>query len=243
MDDYKHTDLLVLQSAELTGRTPFCPEDQEIATYFDGHMEDAERQTLERHLADCRFCLARIGMLNRQQEESDVQRVPEEALASAKRLTQTAPARRLKWAPAWAAAALVLIAVFSIMNTRQAPVPASDATPMEQMPSEENGRQLRNIDRSAMSLDVLTPAPGQAVTRGSPIRWAEIPGNIHYNIFVLSNAGDVLWTERLQSNQWIMHEALHLTEGDDYFFRVEAVLPGGGTVSSKHLAFRVADRE
>ena len=94
-----------------------------------------------------------------------------------------------------------------------------------------------------MSLDVLSPAPGEAVTQGSLIWWAEIPGNIHYNIFILSNAGDVLWTERLQDNQWIMHEALHLTEGDDYFFRVEAVLPGGGTMSSKHLAFRVADRE
>ena len=243
MDDYKHTDLLVLQSAELTGRTPFCPEDQEIATYFDGQMADAERQTMERHLADCRYCLARIGMLNRQQEESDVQRVPEEALASAKRLTQTAPSRRLKWAPAWAAAAVVLIVVFSIMNTRQVPVPASDATSTEQMPSEEISGQLRNIDRSAMSLDVLSPAPGEAVTQGSLIRWAEIPGNIHYNIFILSNAGDVLWTERLQDNQWIMHEALHLTEGDDYFFRVEAILSGGGTVSSKHLTFRVADRE
>ena len=243
MDDYKHTDLLVLQSAELTERTPFCPEDQEIAAYFDRQMADAERQTMERHLADCRFCLARIGMLNRQQEAGDVQRVPEEALASAKRLTQTAPSRRLKWAPAWAAAAVVLIAVFSIMNTRQAPVPASSATPTEQMPSEESGRQLRNIDRSAMSLDVLSPAPGEAVTQGSLIWWAEIPGNIHYNIFILSNAGDVLWTERLQGNEWIMHEALHLSEGDDYFFRVEAVLPGGGTVSSKHLAFRVADRE
>jgi len=243
MDNYKHTDLLVLQSAELTGRTPFCPEDQEIGEYFDGHMEDAEHQTLERHLTDCRFCLARIGMLNRQQEESGVQRVPEEALASAKRLTQTVPSRRLKWAPAWAAAAVVLIAVFSIMNTRQAPVPASGAAPTEQVPAEESSGQLRNIDRSAMSLDVLSPAPGEAVTPGSLIRWAEIPDNIHYNIFILSNAGDVLWTERLQDNQWIMHEALHLSEGDDYFFRVEATLPGGGTVSSKHLAFRVAERE
>ena len=94
-----------------------------------------------------------------------------------------------------------------------------------------------------MSLDVLTPAPGQAVTRGSPIRWAEIPGNIHYNIFVLSNAGDVLWTERLQSTEWILQESLNLTTGGEYFFRVEAILPDGGTLSSKHLAFRVADRE
>jgi len=243
MDDYVHTDLLALQSAELTERTPFCPEDQALAAYFDGQMSDADHLAMERHLADCRHCLACIGMLNRQQEEGDVQRVPEEALASAKRLTQTAPVRRLKWAPAWAAAAIVLIAVFSIMNSRQAPVPAPGATPAEQTRAAQSSRQLRNIDRSALSLDVLSPAPGEAVTQGSLIRWTEITGNIHYNIFILSNAGDVLWTERLQGTEWVLQESLNLAAGSEYFFRVEAVLPDGGTVSSKHLAFRVADRE
>jgi hypothetical protein len=53
----------------------------------------------------------------------------------------------------------------------------------------------------------------------------------------------VLWTERLQSTEWILQESLNLTTGGEYFFRIEAVLPDGGTVSSKHLAFRVADRE
>jgi hypothetical protein len=243
MDDYIHTDLLVLQSAELTGRTPFCPEDQEIAAYFDGRIADAERQTMERHLADCRFCLARIGMLNRQQEEGGTQRVPEEMLASAKRLSNTAPARRFKRAPAWATAAVVVISVFLVMNSRQVSAPSPGTGPAEEIRSGEYSRQLRNMDRSAMSLDVLTPTLGGAVTPGSLIRWTEIPDNIHYNIFVLSNAGDVLWTERLQSTEWILQQSLNLATGSEYFFRIEAVLPDGGTVSSKHLAFRVAERE
>mgnify|MGYP001826244833 FL=1 len=62
MDDYQHTNLLVLQSAELTERTPFCPEDREIAEYFDGQVVEAVRRSTEHHLDTCRFCRARIGM-------------------------------------------------------------------------------------------------------------------------------------------------------------------------------------
>ncbi len=65
MDEQNHKKLLKLQSTELTERTPFCPEDQLIAEYFDGYLPQAEFDRLERHLSDCRFCLARLGVLER----------------------------------------------------------------------------------------------------------------------------------------------------------------------------------
>lgn len=243
MDENKHPDLMILQSAELTERTQFCPDDQEIAEYYEGHLAEFEHQPIERHLADCRFCLARIGMLNRQQEVDSTRRPHEEVLASAKQLAHISPARRLKWVPAWAAAAVVVVSVFMIMNSRQIPLPALGTGPVEGISIEENNSQLRRIDRSVMSLNLLSPAPGVPVTPGSLIRWTDIPGNIHYNVFVLSNAGDVLWTERLQDTEWIMKEAVQLVAGHEYFLRVEAVLPDGGTLSSKHMAFRVTDTQ
>jgi hypothetical protein len=42
MDDQNHISLLRLQSAELTGRTPFCPENQVIAEYFDAELPQTE---------------------------------------------------------------------------------------------------------------------------------------------------------------------------------------------------------
>ena len=242
MERNKHIDLMVLQSDELSERTAFCPDDQAIAEFYEGHLSELEYQPVERHLADCRFCLARIGILARQQEAADAPRPPEEVLAAAKQLTHKSSAWGLKRTPAWTAAAIVVLSVFMIMNSRQLPIPASATGTVEPTPNEAGRSQLRSMDQSKMNLDVLNPAPGETIAPGSLVRWAAIPDNIHYNIFVLSNAGDVLWTERLQGNEWVMNDALHLVAGNDYFFRVEAVFPDGGTVSSKHMAFRATDR-
>ena len=242
MDDYQHTNLLVLQSAELTERTPFCPEDREIAEYFDGQVVEVVRQSIEHHLDNCRFCLARIGMLDRQRGEFGDQRVPEEVLATAKKLAKPAPAWWLKRTSTWASAAMVLIAVFSIMNIQKTSAPTSGPGFAEEFSAEQASRQLRSIDRSPLKLEVLSPVSGKSVAHGSLIQWAEVPGHIHYDIFILSNSGDVLWTERLQDNEWVFREALRLPAGSEFFFRVEAVLPDGGAVSSRHTAFQVSEQ-
>ena len=242
MDDYQHTNLLVLQSAELTERTPFCPEDREIAEYFDGQVVEAVRRSTEHHLDNCRFCLARIGMLNRQRGEFGEQRVSEEVLATAKKLARPASAWWLERTWIWASAAMILIAVFSIMNNQRALAPTSESSFSEEFPVQQTRRQVRSVDRSLVSLEVLSPAPGESLAHGSQIQWAEVPGHIHYDIYILSNAGDVLWTERLQENGWVFHERVQLPAGGEYFFRVEAVLPDGGSVSSRHTAFRVSEQ-
>lgn len=242
MDEQNHTKLLRLQSVELKEKTPFCPEDQQVAEYFDGDLADAERDKLERHLSDCQYCLARIGILEKLEENRGNKRVPEDVLAAAKQLTHTTPVRRPAIAPAWAAAAVVVIALFTIINNRNlAPEPGSipDAVPK----FEENSRQLRNVSPVATGLNVFTPKPGAGIAPGSLIEWAEIPGNLHYNIFVLSNAGDVLWTERLAATDWVLDESLQLAAGSQYYFRVEALLPDGRNVSSKHVVFEVTGQQ
>ncbi len=228
MDKYRHTDPLILQSARLTERTPFCPENRAIAEYFDGMTPEQDRLTLERHLADCRYCRARIGMLNRLQDETLVASVPEDELAAAKALGKQAASRRSRKAPAWAVAALVLLGMYFL-----AVQPPSD-------PPET--RQLRNIERSESRFEVILPGPGPAVAAGAPIRWTEFPAGSHYTVYVLSDSGDVLWTERLQDNEWTLRQDMGLRAGGDFFFRVEAELPDGRTVSSGHLAFRVTGR-
>ena len=94
MEEFKHIDPLALQSTELTDRTPFCPDDLLISEYFDGVIPDRERQKMEHHLADCRYCMARIGMLNRQQDDTPAGDVPGQVLADAKALAKNAASRR-----------------------------------------------------------------------------------------------------------------------------------------------------
>lgn len=243
MDDQNYTELFRLQSAELTGGTPFCPEAQEIAEYFDGDMAEVERTRMERHLTECRFCLARIGILERLEETCSNKRVPEAALATAKQLTHKAPVRRPKLTPGWAAAAVVVIALITIVSRNQEFILEPGATPSAVPSTEENIGQLRRVTRSAIDLNVLTPAPGANINPGSLMQWAEVHNSLHYNIFILSHAGDVLWTERLAGTEWVLQEALHLAAGSEYYFRVEALLPDGRSVNSKYVIFRIAERQ
>ena len=92
-------------------------------------------------------------------------------------------------------------------------------------------------------MDVLTPAPGAEVRPGSLIRWAAVPGRLHYSIQVLSRTGDVLWTERLEDNEWALRDTPPFERGGDYWFRVEAMLADGRTLKSEHTSFRIPEPE
>jgi hypothetical protein len=243
MDDQNHTELLRLQATQLTGSTPFCPEDQLIAEYFDGDLAEAERIKLERHLTDCRCCLARIGILERLEESRSNKRVTEAVLATAKQMSPMVPVRRFGPAPAWASAAAVVIAIFIIASKDQEAVLEPGVSPSAVPSTEEINRQLRSVKRGATDLNVLSPKPGAAIVPGTLIQWAEVPGKLHYDIFVLSHTGDVLWTERTDRTEWVLPEPVRLPTDSKYYFRVEALLPDGRSVSSRHVVFRIAERQ
>lgn len=240
MDDNKYTELLRLQSSELAGRTVFCPEDQEISEYYDGGLTETERSKVEHHLTDCRFCLGRIGAISRQAENLSDRRVPEAVLAAAKQLEHSIPARHPYRATAWAAAAIVLIGLFTIVG-RNSEFGAPQPTGSTALPSTE--RQLRSVTPNGNRLNVIAPLPGADIAPNSMLSWDEVPGNIHYNIFILSAAGDVLWTERLWGTRWILNDSLQLAADDKYYFRVEAQMPDGRGVSSSHVIFSVTEQQ
>ncbi len=241
MDEQNHKKLLQLQTVELTAKTPFCPEDQVIAEYFDGDLPQVERANFERHLRDCRFCLARIGVLERLAQNRNDTRIQEAVLATAKQMAGPAPVHRLGMAPAWATAAVVVVALFTIVNNSRNLSREPAAIPIVAPATEADNRQFRTAGPISTHLSVLHPKPGAGIVPGSLIEWAEVPGNLHYNIFVLSNTGDVLWTERLQDTDWVLNESLQLSPGSEYYFRVEALLPDGSNVSSRHIVFQVTE--
>ena len=46
------------------GQGSACPDDHQIAAAVDGKLNWADRDAFERHVADCDFCIAKIGRLN-----------------------------------------------------------------------------------------------------------------------------------------------------------------------------------
>jgi hypothetical protein len=114
----------------------------------------------------------------------------------------------------------------------------TDALP----PVEENSIQLRSMDHVVKGVSVLTPPPRAVVVPGYLFEWGAVPGNLHYNISILSSDGDVLWSERLHDTDWALDGSLDLVAGSQYYFRVEAQLPDERSVSSKHVAFRITEK-
>ena len=239
MDDHKHSELLTLQAAELIERTPFCPEDQQIAEYFDGELPEAERDRVERHLADCRFCLARLGMLQRLEQNSMAPRIPEDVLATAKSIRHTAVSRPMR-APAWAAAAVLVIAVGILWQF----VPVREIGPVElpRIHMTEPGsdlRETRSVDPGALAPRFLSPREGLGITSDAgPFRWTPVPNSLYYEVRIVSDAGDLLWRERVEGTEWRLPAGLALTPGSEYFARVDAYLTDSKTLQSDYLLFR-----
>jgi hypothetical protein len=243
MDDHTHTELPILQFAELGGRTPFCPEDQQIAEYFDEVLPECERDTLERHLADCRFCIARIGMLQRLEQDPTTRRIPEDVLATAKTLKHNSM-RRIGRAPAWAAAAAVFIVVGALYQYFPLDGISQDALPRMHVAEPSSIlSETRNIDPGALGPRFLSPREGVTVTAANSLfTWTHVPNCLYYQVRIVSDDGDLLWQERVDGTEWRLPAGLSLSPGMEYFVRVDAYLTDAKALQSDYLLFRPGER-
>jgi len=241
--DQQKLSALLQRIPELTERTPLCPENELIARYFDASLFDQAHAQVQRHVADCEYCQAQLGAMSRPFKDDPFVEDDAELIAAAKQLVTGSMSKKMWGAPVWATAAVVLIALFTIINIDQELTLEPGQSPSAKPSTEETSRQLRSVNRATNDLNVLFPAPGADIDPGSVIQWVEVPGNLHFNIYVLSMAGDVLWTQRLAGTEWVLDENLQLAAGSKYYFRVEAQFADGRSVSSKHVVFRVAQSQ
>jgi len=243
MDEQKLTSLLRQQSPDLAARTPFCPEDPQIAAWFDGETADHEREAVQRHIIDCKFCTVRIGVLSRLKENSGSEDIHGDLLAAAKQMAASAVSRRSVAAPAWAAAAAVVLAVLLTFSWEPASNQIPVSTPGDTSDSGQN-RQLRSMDEDALTPRLLSPMEGESVDPVNlTIHWTEIPGSLYYDLYVMTDAGDLLVETRLNGNTWNGQLTDPLLPGKEYFARVEAHFADSRSVSSEHVSFKVADRD
>jgi hypothetical protein len=243
MDDGKLTQLLWHDSADLTAATPFCPEDSLVAAYFEGTLGELGRGRLRNHLVECRYCQARLGNLARSASSSEDPLVPAQVLAEAKQMGNQATPKRRNWrTPAWAAAAVLVLAVTLIFSgqLRQAPgnAPIQPIDPA----TDTDTRQLRSLGNYPSEIRIVEPTHGAILTPEAVVRWVGVPGIDRYEVFILTASGDLAWSERLDDTNWSPREAQGLVPGDRYYLRVEATLRDGTTVSSRHMDFRFTER-
>ena len=227
---------LLRESPADPGRGPACPDEHLIAAYVDGAIEEnSSRTTVEVHLADCDHCLALVGLLSRERLLEDAEPVPERAFARAVSLVQAKPARYGISMPQWAVAAVVLVSLGSLVRVSQ------EATSPHVAPAGETAPTTRATASQTQALTVLSPSAGATIHADDlAVRWTTVPGSRYYDVRVVTDEGGVVSEQKVVGNEWRPGTLLGLHPGSDYFVRVDAFIADDKTVSSKHIAFRIA---
>jgi hypothetical protein len=228
-----HNDLKkrLKQLPEAVERQPDCPDDYQLASYMDGGLSERDHGEFEVHVADCPFCIERVGIIGRAGESGST-------LEQA-RQDQANPTKRSHWqhAPRWAAAALVVITVGFVVNL-QSPGQLPDVTDEPANPEYVSERLVKALSPFPQ---LLSPLEGNAVDpKGFVFKWQEVPGSLFYDIRIVSDDGGLIIRQRVWDTNWSLPEETYLQSGSEYFVRVDAFVSESKAVSSEHISFRVS---
>ena len=243
MDEHRITQLLRLKSGEVPERTHFCPDDERITEYFEGTLDDQKRTSLKRHLIDCRFCMARVGNLERLADQGEASRVPGTILADAKGLVKHSLPARTWRSPAWAAAALMVLTLSAITMLGFPPGKNLDAPSSDAQYNPGLSRQLRSLDQSALKPSIISPVDGATIELDElEVRWTGVSGSLHYDIQLVNAEGFIIHRDRVEDvTEWKPAAGKLLEAGRTYYIRVDAYLAEANNVSSDHILFTVEE--
>ena len=207
---------------------PGCPDDYLLASYMEGGLSERDHIQFESHLADCAFCIERVGSLGRAGESGSAYVEPERVH------THPGKLQSLQRAGRWATAALVVLAVGITVN-RLTPPGTSPVTDELKNPTAVTER---SITPSSPFPEILFPKEGSLVdTQSLVFKWREVPGSLYYDIRIVSDDGEQLSRQRVWDTQWSLPPDTQLQAGTEYFVRVDAYVSEGKTISSEHTVF------
>jgi hypothetical protein len=236
MDPQHLTSLLAAGAADDPTQSAACPDEHLIAGYVDGGLDEAARQQVELHLADCGHCLELVEWLCRERDADVIEAVPAQAAAQAPAWVRVRPPRRWRLAPQWAAAAAAVLAVPLLLQVSRNLDRGAEGQGRPDPPA------TRTLASTAAGLQVLSPGQGTAVdARRLSFRWTEVPGTPYYDVRIVTDAGDVVIRQRVTGTTWRPPAELNLRPGAEYFVHIDAYPSGDKAVSSDHVPFRVAE--
>lgn len=236
MDPDDLTSLLAHGASERPVRSQACPDESWIAGYVDGGLDAAVRQELESHVADCGHCLALVGLLSRERHASGAETAPHQVLAQARVRVTKEPQRHWQFAPQWAVAAALVLAVPLLLQMSRSPDAGFEGQGRPAPPA------TRTLASRADALQVLVPHAGSAVgVKRAQFRWTAVAGSPYYDVRIVTDDGAVVVRERVTGTDWRLPEPLQLQPGAEYFVHVDAYPSGDKAVSSDHIPFRVSD--
>jgi hypothetical protein len=213
-----------------------CPDEQQIAGYVDGALDEVARGRFELHLADCARCLELVGLLCRERDAEAIEPVTHEVVTRAPTVLAEGPQRRWRFAPQWAAAAALVLAVPLLLQLGRNPDRGAEG---QGRPGPTSTRTLKS---ASVGLQVLSPGAGTAVDpQRLSFSWTEVLGTPYYDVRIVTDVGDVVIQQRVTGTTWRPPAPLDLQPGAEYYVHIDAYPSGDKAMSSDHVPFRVSD--
>lgn len=212
-----------------------CVSENQLAAYLRRDQNDAEIIRIEEHLVVCRAC--RLSLLGRQAIPAEAApgfQLPAKLKQKVGRLPLRQSARFARWpqAPAFAIAALFLIAI-----TAGGVWQFTRRTERQSM----DGEALRADRKRQISLKAISPAENAALpTPTLEFKWSPEKDALRYTVVVLDESGDVRHqAETTEDHVTIDTNRAQLAAGKKYFWRVRAKLSDGTEAETPPAAFYI----
>jgi hypothetical protein len=235
-------------------RTWRCPDESQLAAYFERQLEPSQHRSVEAHVSSCDYCLAQVAFLLNV-EDAELPEVPRALLERARGGGSLLGTLVWKWSPV-ALASIMVIASLLIWRQTQAPQVQSERPPQREQASASTvapvkpavtaelraaspTQQSRIQTRPSLEPRMLQPTAGAAVNAAKlELRWTAVPQALFYDIRITSPNGQLVWSAKVEEEKVQVPAEAGVQPGP-YFVWVRAHLPEGKLVRTPAVSFTV----
>lgn len=246
---------LFMKSVGTARRGWRCLDEERLAAFFEGKLNNSERTRSEAHLSSCDYCLGQLGFLAREERKPPAE-VPAHMLA---RVRMLAPAPSL-WSPNWkwalvTSTAVIILAVGLARNELSIPAPivpnSTPQAPVASVPKAgapvppktagETPIVRRNGARTRPEL--LSPLDGAELLHPIEFKWKPVANALFYEVRISREDGSLQWEGQSDKQSLRPAPEAALEPGKTYYVVVVAHLADGRRESSIATPFHVSTRK
>ena len=218
---------------------PDCPGDETLASFCEGGLADASHDRVLVHISDCDFCLERVSLVCHL-NDLDALNSGTTDLSLAKSWAEKQqkgfkPRPAQAWTALAAAASVILVIGVFLMSE-----PAGNTMGVS---GDLDVRPTRTLGADERSFE-LNLARGQSAVSAAPsVDWPVVPGSLYYRIRIVSDDGDLVWQDQVETTRWNPPGQLTLEAEREYFVKVDAFVSRTRTISSDFVPFIAGNRD
>jgi hypothetical protein len=254
MSDSAMSITIVPQSIKRLVGLKVCPNEQQLAAYVEQQLIGIERSNVEQHLTSCDDCLRQVSFLMHA-ESNPQEHAPESLVHTAMKFGANrarVASTSWQWLTVATGAAAALALTFVVME-RRAPVPvtpdpsksltgalssgAEEHTTTSSSPAA--GDNLRGAQEAPGTILIFPVTDEKVDASHLEFRWNAKNGTEYYEIELVSESGDVIWTGRTTASALTLPSHIHLETAKSYYVWLRLHTARGTVEQSRAVRFTI----